>query len=58
MFLLCLFVDVLAVSVSSKWRGYLVIWFSDGSESNTGELGHGKCKSLPKVKYKVDTFFL
>lgn len=46
-----LFVVIVSdVNVSSHWRGYLAIWFSESSTANDEMPGLANCKSLPKVR--------
>ena len=48
--LILLVVIVSDVNVSSNWRGYLAIWFSESSRADNGMPGLANCKALPKVR--------
>lgn len=37
------------VNVSSNWRGYLAIWFSESSTADNDKSGLTKCRALSKV---------
>ena len=49
--ILSVFVVIVSdVNISSNWRGYLVIWFSESSTTDNGMPGLANCKALPKVR--------
>ena len=55
---LILFVVIVSdVNVSSNWRGYLAIWFSESSRADNGMPGLANCKVLPKVRNYLYTKF-
>lgn len=49
--ILSLFAIVVSdVNVSSNWRGYLAIWFSESLTTDDGMPGLANCRALPKVR--------
>jgi len=42
------------VNVSSNWRGYLAIWFSESSTADNDKSGLAKCRALPKNELHLD----
>lgn len=42
------------VNVSSNWRGYLAIWFSESSRADNVMPGLANCKALPKNELHLD----
>lgn len=42
------------VNVSSNWRGYLAIWFSESLTTDNGMPGLANCRALPKNELHLD----